>query len=207
MSAAGPLVARGDLVPRGQWIVLGSRRRDHRASRGSSGGPALRPSSGDQVGCSPGARLCRPLCQPPMMYVWPAARQPMKSVRRRAKSWPGAAPKVSQVRNHHRASGPTQALADRRERGVQRVPGEQRAGVERVAVDVRAAPLAVPPELQLGDRPIGLDAARPRPAPRPTTDAPCQACRRPQQPAVQHAAGPPRVRQAGAQRGPVQVRS
>ena len=41
--------------------------RDQRASLGSSASPRSSPSSGDQVGISPGARRCRPLCQKPMM--------------------------------------------------------------------------------------------------------------------------------------------
>jgi hypothetical protein len=133
-----------------------------------------------------------------MMYVWPAARQPRKSVRLRAKSWPGTAPKVSQVRNHHRAAGPTRRSRIASSGGVQRVPGLQRAGVEDLAVDVGLAPFAVPPELQLGDRAIGLMLRDPgeRVGPGARAVPGVQAA---EQAPVELAAAPPRVRQAGPQ--------
>src|SRR5687768_5834125 len=46
----------------------------------------------------------------------------------------------------------TQALAKRTETIVQRVTGRQRSAIEALAIDHGAAPLAVTPELKLGDR-------------------------------------------------------
>ena len=110
-----------------QVMVLGAPGRDAGRDVGRRAGsqPLARR---DQCGVAPGSSACRPLCQNPMTWVWPAARQPKKRVQARANSWPAAVPKVSQVRNHHRPSAPgSRRGAHAGQRWLQRVARRQRA--------------------------------------------------------------------------------
>ena len=83
-------------------------------------------------------------------------------------------------------------VAQRLEAAVQRVARRQRAGVERLAVDARDAPRAVPPELQLGDRPVALLQPCERLAPARNSDRVVEPTGR----AIEPAAGRPRRAQA-----------
>ena len=59
----------GGIRMRRQLMVRGFQGWDHCARCGFWGSPSAKPSCVDHVGRSPGRRLCRPLCQGPMMYV------------------------------------------------------------------------------------------------------------------------------------------